>query len=84
MKVFTVTTLAIVLSCGAAIGQTPVPDPLRPDTGARSPGASTGSTSVVQNPTPTAAQCAAGYQTGMNWTREEFVKACAETKDTGK
>jgi hypothetical protein len=33
---------------------------------------------------PTAAQCKAGYKEGTSWTREEFVKACAEDKGLGK
>lgn len=33
---------------------------------------------------PTEIQCNQGFQEGMGWTREQFVKACAELKDLKK
>jgi hypothetical protein len=35
---------------------------------------------------PTAAQCAAGYKSGMPWTKQQFTAACAKVKakDQGK
>ena len=49
------------------------------DTAPARPVVPTGPPAVAQNTTvPTAAQCAAGYQQGMSWTREEFAKACAK------
>ena len=86
MRSLAVTTLALLLSCGAAFGQIPVPDPLKPDTGARAPKSepATGPSPATQTSPPTAAQCAAGYQVGMSWTRDEFLKACSQNKETGK
>ncbi len=85
MKFLTVTTLAMMLCSGAAFAQSSVPDPLKPDTGARAPMVAPGTgtaapTAVAQDTMPTAAQCAAGYKTGMPWTREEFAKTCAQNK----
>ena len=31
---------------------------------------------------PTQAQCTAGWQEGMAWTRDDFMKACAKFKST--
>ncbi len=85
MKFLTVATIAMLLSSGAAFAQTAVPDPFKPDGGARAPTVTPGPgpsnpSAVAQNAMPTAAQCTAGYQSGMSWTRDEFMKACAQMK----
>lgn len=88
MRVLTAAMFAILLSTGAAFAQTSTSDPLKPDTGGLAPTAAPGTGSnagvVAQNTLPTPAQCTAGYQAGMSWTRDEFLKACAQKKDTGK
>lgn len=86
MKFLTVATIAMLLSSGAAFAQTAVPDPLKPEaprapTVAPSP---VGPAAVAQNAVPTAAQCTSGWQSGMSWTRDEFINACAKINGTGK
>ena len=85
MKYLTITTIALLLSSGAVFAQTPVPDPFKPDTGARAPTVTPGPggmnpSTVAQNAMPTTAQCTAGYQSGMSWSLDEFMKACAQIK----
>ena len=89
MNILKFATLAFMLFCGTALAQSPtapVPNgpPGFPNT---SNGASmTGGRAVAQSPAtaPTAAQCTAGYQSGMSWTREEFMRACAQMNGTAK
>ena len=33
---------------------------------------------------PTSVECSQGYKDGMNWSREEFAKACAVMSDRKK
>jgi len=81
MKFLTAVTI-VLLTSGAAFAQTSD----RPggifkdlqDSAPSRPVAPAGPAAVAQNTMPTSAQCAAGYQQGMSWTREEFVKACAK------
>lgn len=42
------------------------------------------SAATAQTPprTPTAAECAAGFNESLGFTREQFVKACAEMNKT--
>lgn len=83
MKFLTVATLATValLSSGSAFAQgTDRPGVFKDlqQTAPSRPEVPAGAATVAQNMVPTAAQCAAGYQEGMSWTREEFAKACAK------
>lgn len=45
-------------------------------------GAALAQTTITKPPPegPTVVQCNQGYKEGMNWTRDEFTKACAALK----
>lgn len=66
-------TIVMIASSSAAMAQSTMPaNPSQP-----SPATPTQATPATA---PTEAQCKAGYQDGMAWTRDDFTKACAKFK----
>ncbi len=42
--------------------------------------AQTATTPAAPQTLPTSQQCTAGYKDGMAWTKDQFIKACADVK----
>ena len=89
MKNLKLATIGFLLSCGTAVAQSPT----QPNTGGppgipvTTNGASASGGSgkgVQQTNAPTLAQCTAGWQSGMSWTRDEFLRACTLINGTVK
>ncbi len=82
MKILKLASLGLLLSSGTVFAQSPV----QPNTSGPPgfPNTTNGASMVgapkngEQSTMPTPAQCTAGYQQGMTWTRDEFTRACAQ------